>query len=112
MGACIGLHELVRPTRFEGVTFAFGEQWSLCASRGIGLRPIASTGVDRRALSLARKSCWQVCWKASEAIRIAFTFNHCSGMMNHDCACKWAASGMFVHQSTTPRISLNFPTYI
>ena len=95
---------LAHPTRFERVTFAFEEQWSLCASRGIGLRPIASTGVDRRALSLARKSCWQVCWKASEAIRI--TFNHCLGMMNHDCACRWAASGMFVHETTMPSNTL------
>jgi hypothetical protein len=80
------------------MTLAFGEQWSLCASRGIAFDQLPVRAWIGEPLSLARKSCWQVCWKASKAIRI--TFNHCLGMMNHDCGCRWAASGMFVHQHT------------
>jgi hypothetical protein len=33
-------------------------------------------------------------------------------MMNHDCACRWAASGMFVHQQTQRKNQVREPAIL
>ena len=62
-----------------------------CASRGweVGRGWATSIGGTQ---SLDRSF-----WKTSETLKI--TFNHRLGVMNRDCACRWPASGMFVHQT-------------